>query len=336
MHDTPDRTTPVTVAGGGSWGTALAHLLAGHGLSVTLWLRDTATAEAINRRHENPRYLPGLPLHPALCASTDPAALDRPLLVLAIPCQQLRGWLKAHRTYFRPGIILVNAAKGLENGSHARCSTVVSQTLDGLEARYSVLSGPSFAAEVVQGLPTAVVLGTACEGLGRDLRGLFSDTAFRCYSSTDVIGVEMGGALKNVMAIAAGLCDGLHLGHNSRAALITRGLAEMSRLGVVCGAQQATFMGLSGLGDLTLTCTGDLSRNRRVGLGLAQGKSLDAITRELGMVAEGVKTAAAVHELAGQLGIDAPITAAIQRILHEGQDPHAALRQLMGRDLRQE
>lgn len=336
MSHLPDRSTPVTVAGGGSWGTALAHLLAGHGLPVTLWLRDAQTAHAINQQHENPRYLPGLRLHPGLRASTDPAVLDRPLLVLAIPCQQLRGWLEAQRNRLQPGIILVNAAKGLENGSHACCSRVTAEALDGLDVRYSVLSGPSFAAEVVRGFPTAVVLATACEELGRALRDLFSDSVFRCYSSTDVIGVEMGGALKNVMAIAAGLCDGLRLGHNSRAALITRGLAEISRLGVACGAQQATFMGLSGLGDLTLTCTGDLSRNRQVGLRLAQGQPLDAITRELGMVAEGVKTAAAVHELASQLGIDAPITAAIQRILHEGQDPRTALRQLMGRHLRQE
>jgi len=232
--------------------------------------------------------------------------------------------------------VLVNAAKGLETDSHARCSTIVAQTLEGMSARYTVLSGPSFAAEVIRGLPAAVVLATKDETLGRILRKLFSGPTFRCYSSTDVTGVEMGGALKNVIAIAAGLCDGLQLGHNSRAALITRGLAEISRLGVACGAQQATFMGLSGLGDLTLTCTGDLSRNRQVGLGLAQGLSLSEITSRLGMVAEGIKTTAAVHELAGQLGIEAPITAAMQHIFHEGQAPGEALRQLMGRDLRQE
>ncbi|MDO5484530.1 MAG: NAD(P)H-dependent glycerol-3-phosphate dehydrogenase [Desulfovibrionaceae bacterium] len=328
--------TPVTVAGGGSWGTALAHILAERGLPVTLWLRDAEIARYINQNHINPRYLPDMPLHPTLHAATEPTALARNMLVLAIPCQQLRRWLTEYRCHIRPGAVLVNAAKGLETGSQARCSTVVADALQGLEPRYTVLSGPSFAAEVMRGLPTAVVLAAADAALGRSLRGLFSGPNFRCYSSTDIIGVEMGGALKNVMAIAAGLCDGLELGNNSRAALITRGLAEMSRLGVACGAQQATFMGLSGLGDLTLTCTGDLSRNRRVGLGLARGKSLAEITTALGMVAEGVKTTAAVYQLAENLGIEAPITAAIHRILHCGQEPRDALRQLMERDLRRE
>ena len=253
-----------------------------------------------------------------------------------MPSQQLRGWLGTHRTFFRPGPVLVNAAKGLETGSLATCGAVVAEALAGLEPRYSVLSGPSFAAEVLRGLPTAVVLAARDEALGRTLRELFSGPAFRCYSSTDVTGVEMGGALKNVMAIAAGVCDGLGLGHNSRAALITRGLAEMSRLGAACGARRSTFMGLSGLGDLTLTCTGDLSRNRQVGLRLGRGENLEAITRSLGMVAEGVKTTAAVHALALRLGIDAPITAAMHCVIYEGQAPREALRILMNRDLREE
>lgn len=329
-------TTPVTVAGGGSWGTALAHLLAARGLPATLWLRDADVARSVNQHHENPHYLPGFTLDARLTASTDPAVLDRDWLVLAVPSQQLRGWLTAHKKYFRPGLVLVNAAKGLETGSLSTCGTVAAEALAGLEPRYAMLSGPSFAAEVLQGLPTAVVLAARDEALGRALRELFSGPTFRCYSSTDIIGVEMGGALKNVMAIAAGVCNGLGLGHNSRAALITRGLAEMSRLGVACGARQSTFMGLSGLGDLTLTCTGDLSRNRQVGLRLGRGENLEAITRSLGMVAEGVKTTAAVHALALRLGIDAPITAAMYCVLYEGQPPHDALRTLMSRDLREE
>ncbi len=329
-------TTPVTVAGGGSWGTALAHLLTARGLPATLWLRDADVARAVNERHENPRYLPGFTLDARLTASTDPAVLDRDWLVLAVPSQQLRSWLTAHKKHFRPGLVLVNAAKGLETGSLSTCGAVAAEALAGLAPRYTVLSGPSFAAEVLQGLPTAVVLAARDETLGRALRELFSGPSFRCYSSTDVIGVEMGGALKNVMAIAAGVCDGLGLGHNSRAALVTRGLAEMSRLGVACGARRDTFMGLSGLGDLTLTCTGDLSRNRQVGLRLGRGENLEAITRSLGMVAEGVKTTAAVHALALSLGIDAPITAAMQCVLYEGQPPHDALRTLMSRDLREE
>ncbi|MGE9984560.1 NAD(P)H-dependent glycerol-3-phosphate dehydrogenase [Desulfovibrio sp. SGI.169] len=329
-------TTPVTVAGGGSWGTALAHLLAARGLPVTLWLRDADVARAINLRHENPRYLPGLALDARLTADTNPTALDRPWLVLAVPAQQLRGWLTERKKHFQPGLVLVNAAKGLETGSLSTCETVTAEALAGLEPRYAALSGPSFAAEVLRGLPTAVVLAARDETLGRSLRELFSGPAFRCYSSTDVTGVEMGGALKNVMAIAAGVCDGLGLGHNSRAALITRGLAEMSRLGVACGASRGTFMGLSGLGDLTLTCAGDLSRNRQVGLRLGRGERLDAITHSLGMVAEGVKTTAAVHALALRLGIDAPITAAMHAVLYEKRPPREALKSLMSRGLREE
>ena len=336
MSGALSTTTPVSVAGGGSWGTALAHLLAARGLPVTLWLRDADVARSVNEDHENPRYLPGFTLDARLTASTDPAVLDRDWLVLAVPSQQLRSWLTAHKKHFRPGLVLVNAAKGLETGSLSTCGAVAAEALAGLEPRYTALSGPSFAAEVLQGLPTAVVLAAHDEALGRTLRELFSGPTFRCYSSTDVIGVEMGGALKNVMAIAAGVCDGLGLGHNSRAALVTRGLAEMSRLGAACGARQSTFMGLSGLGDLTLTCTGDLSRNRQVGLRLGRGENLENITRSLGMVAEGVKTTAAVHALALRLGIDAPITAAIHCVLYEGQPPHEALRTLMSRDLREE
>lgn len=326
----------ICVAGGGSWGTALAHLLAVKGHSVTLWLRDAAVAQAINQRHENPRYLPGRALSPRLTAGTDPEALGADLVVLAVPTQQLRAWLTERAGFFRPGAVLVNAAKGLEIETLSACSEIVAAVLARLEPRYAVLSGPSFAAEVLAGLPTAVVLASRHRALGRRLREIFAGPAFRCYSSTDVTGVEMGGALKNVMAIAAGICDGLGLGHNSRAALITRGLAEMCRLGVARGARARTFMGLSGLGDLTLTCTGDLSRNRQVGLRLGRGEALEAITASLGMVAEGVKTTAAVYALARRTGVDAPLTAAVHAILYEGQRPAAVLRNLMDRDLRDE
>lgn len=326
----------ICVAGGGSWGTALGHLLARGGHHVSLWMRNASVARAVNENHENPRYLPGLPLDDRLAATTNPAALDRPLVVLAVPCQQLRGWLTEHARHFQPRAILVNAAKGIETGSLATCAEMTAQTLGRLNPRYAVLSGPSFAADVLRDLPTAVVMAAYDEALGRYLRDIFSGPAFRCYSSTDVTGVEMGGALKNVMAIAAGTCDGLGLGANSRAALITRGLAEMSRLGVARGAQAHTFMGLSGLGDLTLTCTDDLSRNRQVGLRLGRGEKLDHITQSLGMVAEGVKTTAAIYDMAQKLGVDAPLTNAVHSILYEGQSPHAALRDLMARTLREE
>lgn len=324
------------VAGGGSWGTALAHLLAARGHDVTLWLRDAHVAESINQYHENPRYLPGLPLHPGLKASTRSESLSAPCVVLAIPCQQLRGWLREHQSCLHPSPVLVNAAKGLEIESMATPSRMVAEVLPAGRARYAMLSGPSFAAEVLRGQPTAVVLASRDEKLGRQLREAISGPLFRCYSSTDVVGVELGGALKNIMAIAAGICDGLGLGNNSRAALITRGLAEMSRLGVACGAQERTFMGLSGLGDLTLTCTGDLSRNRQVGLRLGRGECLDDITASLGMVAEGVKTTAAVHMLSRRLGVEAPITAAVYSVLYEQCAPADAAASLMTRALRME
>ena len=232
--------------------------------------------------------------------------------------------------------MLINAAKGLELGTLSPCSRIVAEELAGRPFHYAMLSGPSFAAEVVRDQPTAVVLATAEEVLGCRLRELFSCATFRCYSSTDVLGVELGGALKNVMAIAAGVCDGLGLGHNSRAALLTRGLAEMSRIGEACGAQAATFMGLSGLGDLALTCTGDLSRNRQVGLRLGQGESLEHITSSLGMVAEGVKTTSAVYDLARRLGVETPVTDTVQGLLHGGESPREAVMRLMTRTLRQE
>lgn len=325
----------ICVAGGGSWGTALAQQLASCGLGVTLWLRNEAAARAINEEHRNPRYVSSHILHPALKATTDPAALGAALVVLAVPCQQLRGWLTAHKAYFCAGPVFVDASKGLEVGTLASPGRMVAETV-GADARYAVLSGPSFADEVLRGLPTAVVLACADETLGARLRDAFSGPNFRCYSSTDVIGVELGGALKNVIAIAAGMCDGLGFGHNSRAALIARGLAEISRIGVACGARPSTFMGLSGLGDLTLTCTGDLSRNRQVGLRLGRGERLKDITEQLGMVAEGVATADAACMLAARLGVDAPIAAAVRAIVREGHDPADEVRRLMARELREE
>ena len=327
----------VTVAGGGSWGTALAHVLASRGHDVRLLLRDAAVAEAIRTRGENPRYLPGRALHPGIAAHTELDALaGRDILVLAVPCQQARAFLRAARAHLARGCILVNAAKGVETARGTTLGQAVAEELADLAPRYAILSGPSFAAEVLDGHPTAVVLGCAEEALGAQLRECFSTASFRCYSSTDVLGVELGGALKNVMAIAAGVCDGLDFGHNARAALITRGLAEISRIGVACGARPLTFMGLSGLGDLTLTCTGDLSRNRQVGLRLGAGESLAHIVASLGMVAEGVKTTEAVHALAARLGVAAPITDAMFEILHHGRDPRAVVVELMTRALKEE
>ena len=322
----------ICVAGGGSWGTALAHLLAANGYDTCLWLRDAAVAQAVTARHENPRYLPGFALHPSLSASTAPSVLGRDIVVLAVPCQQLRGWLAANAEHFCNKVILVNAAKGIETANLVTCAEIAQQSLGHLQPRYAVLSGPSFAADVLRGLPTAVVLASADEALGHSLRQIFSSASFRCYSSTDVMGVEMGGAVKNVMAIAAGLCDGLALGLNARAALLTRGLAEMTRLGVALGAKVETFMGLSGMGDLLLTATGDLSRNRKVGLLLAQGLSQEAAVQSLGHVAEGVYSARTVVQRAQALGVEMPIATAVVQLLDGTASPQQVLHALMGRD----
>lgn len=328
----------MTVFGGGSWGTALAHLVANNGAQVTLLLRDPHQAEAVNERHENPRYLPGLPLHSAIFATTDPArALDgTDLCLLAVPCQFLRDALADIADHIPAHTIPVCASKGIELKTLKRMSEVVADMLPAAASRYAIISGPSFAKELVQGKPAAVVLGCADAVLGQKLRTFFSSPNFRVYSSTDVAGVEAGGAVKNVMAIAAGLCDGLSLGDNARAALITRSLAEMSRLGVGMGARASTFMGLSGMGDLVLTCTGDLSRNRQVGLRLARGEALEDISRNLGMVAEGVKTTEAVCLLGETLGIDLPIARAVRDVLVEGALPITMVRTLMTRALRDE
>ncbi|MDR0339688.1 MAG: NAD(P)-dependent glycerol-3-phosphate dehydrogenase [Desulfovibrio sp.] len=328
----------MTVLGGGSWGTALAHLAAGNGMDVTMLVRDGAQAEAVNNRHENPRYLPGLALNPGLRAVTDEKEALRAadLCLLAVPCQFLREVLREVGPLIPAHAIPVCASKGIEVASLKRMSEVVADELPAQAARYGILSGPSFAREVVQDKPTAVVLGCADAALGEKLRDIFSTPRFRVYSSTDVAGVETGGAVKNVMAIAAGLCDGLGLGDNARAALITRSLAEMSRLGKALGARGATFMGLSGMGDLVLTCAGDLSRNRQVGMRLAAGESLAHITGALGMVAEGVKTTEAVCRLGRLHGIELPIASAVHRVIIEGVPPLAMVGELMSRALRDE
>jgi glycerol-3-phosphate dehydrogenase (NAD(P)+) len=328
----------VTVIGGGSWGTALGQLMAEKGLEVSLLLRDSSQAEAINQQHENPRYLPGLPLAPGLRAYTDAAAAlaEADICLLVVPCQFLRHTLTKLAPCIPAQSVPVCASKGIELGSLKRMSEVTADVLPDWSRRYAVLSGPSFAREVVQGKPAAVVLGCADTALGERLRGVFSTDSFRVYSSTDLVGVELGGAIKNVMAIATGLCDGLDLGDNARAALITRGLAEMSRLGAALGARPATFMGLSGMGDLVLTCTGALSRNRQVGMRLASGESMPQIAAGMHMVAEGVKTAEAVRLLGDRTGVDLPIVDAICRVLAQGTAPKALVREFMTRTLREE
>ena len=324
------------VAGGGSWGTALAHLAASNGHDVTLYLRNAAVCDAINTKHENPAYLSGCPIHPAVRASVNPDVLSAPFVILAIPCQMQRASLTANRERFAKGAVIINVAKGIELSTLRTGSSFIPEILADRDIMYAVLSGPSFAREVMHNRPTAVVIASRYAKVAETVQRALSCTFFRCYASSDVLGVEIGGAVKNIVAIAAGLCDGLGIGSNGRAALVTRGLAEISRLGTAMGALPQTFMGLSGLGDLVLTTTGDLSRNRQVGLGLGQGRSLEQVTKEIGMVTEGVKTSFAVHELALKLHVSVPITDAVCDILNGKLTPSDAALQLMQRHLRSE
>lgn len=328
----------ISILGAGSWGTALANVLAGKGEEAWLWARSKEVAADVNERRANSRYLPGQALSPALRAETDltRALSDTACVVLAVPCQHLGLFLREHRRLFPAGIGVVCASKGVELGTFRTMGQVVNEELAGLGPRYAVLSGPSFASEVVAGMPTAVALGCADQTLADLAQGLFSTENFRVYVNSDVVGVELGGAVKNIMAIASGISDGLGFGENARAALITRGLSEMSRLGTAMGARPATFMGLSGMGDLVLTCTGDLSRNRRVGLAIGRGQTLDEVLAGMHNVAEGVKTAQAVHALGVKRGIELPITAQVHAVLFEGKSPAAAVRELMTRPLRGE
>ena len=328
----------IAVIGGGSWGTALGNLLAGKGYSVSILVRRKEAAEEITERHENSVYLPGLALCPTLSATSAPeeALREANICILAVPCQHMRETLRGLAPHVPAGAVPVCASKGIEIDGLHTMHEVVEATLPAQSRAYAILSGPSFAKEVIENKPTAVALGCADPFRAEELREVLSTPLFRVYSSPDVIGVELGGAVKNVMAIAAGLCDGLNLGNNARAALITRGLAEMSRLGKAMGAKEATFMGLSGMGDLVLTCTGDLSRNRQVGMRLAAGESMEHIAATMRMVAEGVKTTEALCALGERHGIDLPLAGGVHKIIHSGIAPADMVRELMSRALREE
>lgn len=326
--------TPVAVLGAGSWGTALADALARNGHQVRLWARDPQLAADIERDGTNERYLPGIPLAQPLNPTADlEQALEGSAVVVSVcPSHAVRDVLTAAKPHLDDQI-LVTASKGIEIGTHDRMSEVIIETLgDAAERRTVVLSGPSFAEELVKGLPTAVVAASVSERNARAVQELFQNGYFRVYTQPDVPGVEVGGALKNVMALAAGISDGLNLGANARAALITRGLAEIVRLGVQFGARETTLAGLAGLGDLVLTCTGNLSRNRTVGMAIGSGRSLDEIVGELDQVVEGVRTARAVHDLSGKLDVEMPITSSVYSILYEDVAPREALARLMARE----
>lgn len=337
-------TSVVTVLGAGSWGTALALHAARRGLTTRLWTRSREHFEAMQAERRNARYLPDFPFPENLVPTDDLAAAltGAELVILAIPSHALRPALEALRDLLNgslsgPAPLYLVAAKGVEVDSLATMAEVVEQTLPPAHARrMAVLGGPSFAAEVARGLPTAVVIASRERPVAEQIQHMLGGDGIRAYVTEDVVGVELGGAFKNVIALGAGVSDGAGLGQNTRAALITRGLAEIGRLCHALGAHPATLSGLAGLGDLVLTCTGGLSRNRRVGLALGQGQKLDAILKEMGMVAEGINNTLSAHRLAQREGVEMPITAMMHAILYEGISVRAAVDALMQRDLKPE
>jgi glycerol-3-phosphate dehydrogenase (NAD(P)+) len=328
--------TLVAVLGAGSWGTTLANLLAAKGETVRLWAYEPEVVEAINRSHENPVFLPGVRLEPGLRAFADArdAVADAPVIVSAPPSHAVRSVVNQIRGVVRPGTLVVSATKGIETDTLALMSAVFEECLP--EARFAALSGPSFAIEVCQGQPTLVVAAARDESTARDAQRMFSTPRFRVYSHDDVVGVELAGALKNVIAIAAGILEGLGMGHNPRAALITRGLAEITRLGVALGANPLTFAGLAGMGDLILTTTGDLSRNRGLGVALAQGQTLDDYRAAHRSVAEGANTSKAGAALGARTGVELPITQKVCEVLFNGKPAREGIAELMARELKSE
>ena len=322
----------IAVLGSGSWGTALAVHLARTGHDVRLWARDATLAAAMTAQRENRAYLPGIQFPAALRPGADLAmALDgAAFVVMAVPSHGLRGVARAAAPHVPRACTIVSAVKGLEEGSLLRMSQVLDAELPD-SGEVVVLSGPSFAMEVARQLPTAVVAAGESAPVVEAVMAHFRSPALRLYGSADVAGVELGGSLKNVIAIAAGVVEGLGLGHNALAALMTRGLAELSRLAVTCGAQRETLAGLAGLGDLVLTCTGDLSRNRKVGIELAHGRTLDDILSSTRMVAEGVRTTEAALALSAQHNIELPIAQEMSDVLAGRKRPQEAIRNLMGR-----
>lgn len=327
----------IAVIGAGSWGTALAALLARNGVATTLWGRDAEKMAHIRDTRCNERYLPDVQLPDALdiTSSLDDAVNDATDLLLVIPSQGFRQTLKTIRPMLKHPVGIAWASKGMEPESCKLLHELVSEEM-GKQQHMAVLSGPTFAKEVVRGLPTAITAASFDHDYAQTWAELLSSDNFRAYTSSDVIGVEVGGAVKNVLAIAAGIADGLGLGANTRAALITRGLVEVQRLGVALGAHAETLMGLAGLGDLVLTCTDDQSRNRRVGLALATGRSLDEILVDLGQVAEGVYAAKEVHELAQRTGVEMPIVEQVYSVIYHHKDPHVAVHELLARSIKSE
>jgi glycerol-3-phosphate dehydrogenase (NAD(P)+) len=329
--------TPVAVLGAGSWGTALALQLVRAGSRPLLWDWDADHMEAMRRSGRNEKFLPAHSLPPELVLEVDLEAAVRQgeELIIVVPSHAFADVVRQIEPWLRPGQGIAWACKGLEPGTGQFLHEPARRLL-GDERPLAVVTGPSFAAEVAAGLPTAVTVAGTEPGYCARIARLLHGGNFRAYTSDDIVGAELGGSLKNVLAVATGISDGMGLGDNARAALITRGLVEMMRLGRVLGARERTLTGLTGMGDLVLTCTGNLSRNRRLGLALGAGKTVDEAVAEIGQVVEGVKTAAEVHRLAQRHDVEMPISEQVYGIIHQGWDPYQCLRDLLSREQKQE
>lgn len=332
-------TEKIGVIGAGAWGTALAMLLSDKGHNVTLWMYEQDLAEETARTGENRVYLPGvaLPRSITVTSSLETAVRDKTIVLSVVPSHTVRTVTKQYVSFLAKDAVIVSASKGIEIETLMPLSEVFKNILPrDFHNRLSFLSGPSFAREVAGKMPTAVALASYDPGIGKRIQGVFSSPYFRVYTNADVIGLELAGSLKNVVAIAAGVLEGMGFGYNTMAALLTRGLAEMARLGVTMGGNLPTFSGLAGMGDLVLTCTGGLSRNRTLGVRLGKGESLEDIMKGAKTVAEGVRTAKAARDLAIKYGIEMPIVDEVYQLLYEGKDPKRAVEDLMRRELREE
>lgn len=322
----------VAVIGSGSWGTALAVMLQKHGHDVVIWSRRQDAVEQMQKERENKEYLPGVILPEGLkfTAERENAVKDAEIIILSVPSKAVRQTAMDFAPHFKPNQVLVNVAKGLEENSLKRLSQVIQECVP--QCQVCVLSGPSHAEEVAREIPTTCLIASENAETAKMVQGEFMNPRFRLYTNTDMVGVEMGAALKNVMALAAGISDGLGFGDNTKAAIMTRGIAEMSRLGIEMGGKLETFAGLSGIGDLIVTCTSMHSRNRRAGILLGQGKSLAETLAEIKMVVEGVNTVEAAYTLAKEHNVEMPITNAIYEVLFQGKNAEQAVLDLMSRD----
>lgn len=329
----------LSIIGAGSWGTALALVLAPRFQRVRLWVYEQDLAERMASTRENEVYLPGflLPTHVDISSSLEQALTDAEIVLGVMPSHLVRGMYRQMRPFLQESMLFVSATKGIENDTLLRISQVIGEVVgEAFDPRIAVISGPTFAREVAGFEPTALVVASDDTAMTEEIQAAFSGPTFRLYGSSDVIGVEIGGSIKNVVAIGSGVLHGMGLGHNATAALITRGLAEMTRLAIAMGGKPLTLAGLAGLGDLVLTCTGDLSRNRTVGVELAHGRKLDEIVQSMKMVAEGIKTTNAAVGLAERYGVEMPISQQMFQMLHFGLSPREAIRQLMERSLKVE